>query len=184
MRVLKLLSLTVYSPPGPLEGGGWRWSRGGLRNSQGRFTPPDFRLRLPFRLSLILGTSLLFLTCSGIEEGEAITEAVIQEKFRERVAALSANVRRDCDAEILLQARQRADSLLLDRARRRKRLAGRPPRPRRPGAPPVRELSAPLPLRPLFPFEVRFDTLLRDSLLRDSLLQDSLLRFEEELENG
>ncbi|MEL7159390.1 MAG: hypothetical protein AAFN92_01420 [Bacteroidota bacterium] len=64
-----------------------------------------------------------------------------------------------------------------------RRIEGRPPRPHRPGEPEVKELSAPLPLRPLFPFEIRFNTLLRDSLYRDSLRIDSIGRglFEESL---
>ena len=55
-----------------------------------------------------------------------------------------------------------------------RRIEGRPAKPNRPGAPPVKELSQPLPLRPLFPFEIRFDMLLRDSLFQDSLRVDSL----------
>ena len=107
---------------------------------------------------------------------ETDSETVIQEKYRERVGNLEAKLRRDCEREVLIEATRIADSLLIQRARRMQRIAGRPPRPLRPGAPPPKELSEPLPLRPLFPFEIRFDTLLRDSLLLDSLRQDSLER--------
>lgn len=105
------------------------------------------------------------------------TAAVIEERYRDRIAALTANLYADCRREALAAALLRADSLLAARALRMQRVAGRPPRPTRPGEPPGKELSRPLPLRPLFPFEIRFDTLLRDSLYQDSLRLDSLLRF-------
>lgn len=124
----------------------------------------------------LLALSLLATSCAG-GEGRDVGP-VMAARFDNRVAALTENSLRQCRQDILDAAVARADSLLLDRARRMRRIEGRPPRPHRPGAPPVRELSAPLPLRPLFPFEIRFDTLLRDSLLRDSLRQDSLLRLE------
>lgn len=98
------------------------------------------------------------------------------ENFRARAEQLTAAVLRDCREEVLAAATLRADSLLVDRANRMRRVEGRPPRPNRPGAPPVKQLTRPLPLRPLFPFEIRFDTLLRDSLYADSLRIDSIDR--------
>jgi hypothetical protein len=102
--------------------------------------------------------------------------AIVLENYRTRVAQLTAAIVRDCREEVIAAAILRADSLLIDRANRMRRVEGRPPRPNRPGAPPVKELSQPLPLRPLFPFEIRFDTLLRDSLYLDSLRFDSIDR--------
>lgn len=102
------------------------------------------------------------------------TDAAVAEMAAERLAIFRNNINNDCREEVLAAARLRADSLLVERARRMRVLAGRPPRPRRPGEPPPRELSAELPLRPLFPYEIRFDTLLRDSLYRDSIRIDSL----------
>ena len=128
------------------------------------------------------------IACLACGRREVDPEILIQERAAAQVAAIRANILRDCEADVQQAAAARADSLLLDRARRMRRIAGRPPKPGRPGAPPVMELSEPLPLRPLFPFEIRFDTLLRDSLLQDSLrldsiyqdslLRDSLLRLE------
>lgn len=123
------------------------------------------------------GSVLVLLLASALGCGEVDTpaaEAVIQERYRDRVAAIVARIEGDCRADVLEAATRIADSLIIERARRMQRLAGRPPRPSRPGAPPNRELSQPLPLRPLFPFEIRFDTLLRDSLRQDSLRLDSL----------
>ena len=120
---------------------------------------------------------LVALTACGGNDLDPVP--VMEALYRQRVATLSGSTLRRCEENIQEEALRRADSLLLDRAKRLRRIEGRPPRPRRPGEPPVRELSAPLPLRPLFPFEIRFDTLLRDSLLRDSLRQDSLLRVGE-----
>lgn len=100
---------------------------------------------------------------------------VIAEKVAERVAGFKENFRAECQDKVLEAARSRADSLLLDRARRMRVIAGRPPRPRRPGEPLPLLLKKELPLRPLFPFEIRFDTILRDSLYQDSLRLDSLL---------
>ena len=121
---------------------------------------------------LALTVLLLVLACG---RNEVDPEQLVRERADLQVAGITANLLRDCEDKVQEAATARADSLLLDRARRMRRIAGRPPRPGRPGEPPVRELSKPLPLRPLFPFEIRFDTLLRDSLLRDSLYQDSLL---------
>ena len=118
-------------------------------------------------LSSLLATS----ACRDRESGSA---AYFEQLFQDRIARLVGRIEADCQEEILEAARAQADSLLLDRARRIRRIAGRPPRPNRPGAPPRKELSAPLPLRPLFPFEIRFDTLLRDSLYQDSLRLDSI----------
>ena len=130
-------------------------------------------LRTCVRALLAVGVlGIATLSCGG----DFDTEPLVQAKFRERVAAHRANLLRDCREEVREIASARADSILLDRAKRMRRIEGRPPRPARPGQPAVRELSAPLPLRPLFPFEIRFDTLLRDSLLQDSLRQDSMLR--------
>ncbi len=117
---------------------------------------------------------LVALTACGGNDLDPVP--VMEKLYRERVALLTGTTLRRCEETIQEEALRLADSLLLDRARRQRRIEGRPPRPRRPGEPPVRELSAPLLLRPLFPFEIRFDTLLRDSMLRDSMLQDSLLR--------
>ncbi len=122
-------------------------------------------------LSLLLIAMVWATACTPEEIDSA---ALVQERFLERVAQLRANLEEDCREDILKEAIQRADSLLIDRARRMRRIEGRPPRPPRPGEPPIKELSAPLPLRPLFPFEIRFDTLLRDSLLLDSLRIDSI----------
>ncbi len=128
----------------------------------------------------------LLVLCCACGREEIDPAILIEERAAEQVAAIRANLLRDCERDVLEAAVARADSLLLDRARRMRRIEGRPPKPGRPGEPPVRELSDSLPLRPLFPFEIRFDTLLRDSLLQDSLfqdslLQDSLLRFSDTL---
>lgn len=120
---------------------------------------------------ILLG--LFFVACSP---EEVDPQLLIEARAAEQVAAIRRNLVRDCEEGILLAATARADSLLLDRARRMRRIAGRPPKPGRPGEPPVKLLSEPLPLRPLFPFEIRFDTLLRDSLFQDSLRLDSILR--------
>lgn len=119
---------------------------------------------------------LLLSVAFGCGPEEIDPDVVIEARATAQVAAIRANILRSCEEEVQEAATARADSLLLDRARKMRRIAGRPPRPGRPGEPPVKELTEPLPLRPLFPFEVRFDTLLRDSLLRDSLYQDSLYR--------
>lgn len=123
--------------------------------------------------------TLLFIAlvmATACTPDDADSAAVVMEKYRTRVADLTRNLERDCQKDVLEEAVRRADSLLIDRARRMRRIDGRPPRPNRPGAPPVKELSAPLPLRPLFPFEIRFDSLLRASLLQDSLRSDSIAR--------
>jgi hypothetical protein len=125
-------------------------------------------------MKMLLPLILLGLLACGREEIDP--RKIIEERAAEQVANVRRNLLRDCDRRVMEAATKRADSLLLDRARRMRRIDGRPPRPFRPGAPPPKELSEPLPLRPLFPFEIRFDTLLRDSLRQDSLLQDSILR--------
>ncbi|OAV45980.1 hypothetical protein [Lewinella sp. 4G2] len=127
----------------------------------------------------ILTLVIIVASLAACKERNTDSSAYIQQLFEERVGRLIARIEDDCREEVMRQAQLRADSLLIQRARRMKRIEGRPPRPRRPGEPPAKELSAPLPLRPLFPFEIRFDTLLRDSLLQDSLLQDSLLQLRE-----
>lgn len=116
---------------------------------------------------------VILLLASCTTEPEDITH-VIEEKAAERLAGFRNTFATSCRQKVEEAAIARADSLLLDRARKLRTLAGRPPKPRRPGAPPVAELSEALPLRPLFPFEIRFDTLLRDSLYQDSLRLDSL----------
>ncbi|WP_116107197.1 hypothetical protein [Lewinella sp. IMCC34191] len=132
------------------------------------------------RYTLIL-TILLALSC-GPEEIHP--EQIIEERAQLQVSVIRGNLLRACEEEVIEAARLRADSLLLDRARRMRRIAGRPPRPGRPGEPPAQELSEPLPLRPLFPFEIRFDTLLRDSLLQDSLRLDSIMRLDSLVSPG
>jgi hypothetical protein len=102
--------------------------------------------------------------------------ALVYERYLERATVLTQNLWTDCQEDVINEALERADSLLIDRAQRMRRVEGRPPRPNRPGEPPVQELTQPLPLRPLFPFEIRFDTLLRDSLFLDSLRWDSIDR--------
>lgn len=102
--------------------------------------------------------------------------SLVYERYLERATILTQNLWKECREDVIEEALDRADSLLIDRARRMRRIEGRPPRPNRPGAPPVQELKSPLPLRPLFPFEIRFDTLLRDSLYQDSLRWDSIER--------
>ncbi len=116
---------------------------------------------------------LLALNACG-ETDDRNVEEVIRQRVAERTKALTQNIVEDCQEEVLKIAMRKADSLLIERARRMSRIEGRPPRPSRPGEPPLQELSAPLPLRPLFPFEIRFDTLLRDSLYLDSLRLDSI----------
>ncbi|THH37919.1 hypothetical protein [Neolewinella litorea] len=119
---------------------------------------------------------LLCLLVAACREDAIDPRQLVEKRAAEQVAAIRANLLRDCERKVLEAAVARADSLLLERARSMRRIAGRPPRPGRPGEPPPIQLSKPLPLRPLFPFEIRFDTLLRDSLFQDSLRQDSLLR--------
>ena len=130
------------------------------------------KLRLVGFLLLLLPVTF---SCRDRDRGGA---AYLDQLFEERVARLVARIEATCQGEVIELARARADSLLLDRARRMRRIEGRPPRPNRPGVPPIKALSAPLPLRPLFPFEIRFDTLLRDSLLLDSLRLDSLQQLD------
>lgn len=125
----------------------------------------------PVTLALILLVMATACTNRSVD-----STALVAEKVAERVAALSDKLRKDCREEVIQTAALRADSLLIDRARRMRRIEGRPPKPTRPGAPPEKELSNPLPLRPLFPFEIRFDPELRDSLRLDSTLRDSLLQ--------
>lgn len=121
------------------------------------------------------GLLCVFLEACGDSDNRDV-EGVIRQRVEDRTSALVARQRKDCEEDILAIALKRADSLLIDRARRLSRIDGRPPKPRKPGEPPVKELSSPLPLRPLFPFEIRFDTLLRDSLFQDSLHLDSIDR--------
>lgn len=121
-----------------------------------------------------IGLLINFISCGGADDRNA--EIIIQQRVADRIAALTANLLNNCQDDILEIAVNRADSLLIERARRMSRIEGRPPRPSRPGEPPIKELSAPLPLRPLFPFEIRFDTLLRDSLYADSIRYDSINR--------
>ena len=128
------------------------------------------------RSGRFVGFALLLAVAFGCRDRDRGGAAYIDQLFAERVGRLVGRIESTCQDEVLELARARADRLLLDRARRMRRIGGRPPRPNRPGAPPVKELSAPLPLRPLFPFEIRFDTLLRDSLFQDSLRLDSLER--------
>lgn len=125
----------------------------------------------PFTLLLIL---LVMATACVPDEIEST--AVVYQNFRDRIAQLAENLRADCQEDVIEEALKLADSLLIDRAQRMRRIEGRPPRPNRPGVPPEQQLSEPLPLRPLFPFEIRFDTLLRDSLLLDSMRMDSFDR--------
>lgn len=127
-----------------------------------------------FGAGLLLAVALLFVDCGDADDRNV--EVVIKERIEERSAALTAKIVDDCQERVITAAIERSDSLLIDRASRRSRIEGRPPRPSRPGEPPVKELSAPLPLRPLFPFEIRFDTLLRDSLYQDSIRVDSIGR--------
>ena len=126
------------------------------------------------RCGILFSALILLLLACGPEEIDPAK--VIEQRARDQVAAIQRNMLADCERKVQEAAVIRADSLLLDRARRMRRVAGRPPRPGRPGEPAPQSLSKPLPLRPLFPFEIRFDTLLRDSLLRDSLSRDSILR--------
>ena len=123
-----------------------------------------------------IGLALLLTLAFSCRDRDRGGAAYMDQLFQERISRLVGRIESTCQEEVIELARARADSLLLDRARRMRRIEGRPPRPNRPGAPPVKELSAPLPLRPLFPFEIRFDTLLRDSLYQDSLRLDSLER--------
>lgn len=125
----------------------------------------------PFTLLLIALVAATACTPDEIDSGQ-----IVLERYRERVAMRTADLLQNCQEDVIEQAVLRADSMLRDRATRMQRVEGRPPRPNRPGVPPVKELSQPLPLRPLFPFEIRFDTLLRDSLFQDSLRVDSLDR--------
>jgi len=122
-------------------------------------------------LTLVL---ILLVVATACTPEVVDSTALVYERYRERAEALTKNLLDECQKDVIDEALERADSLLIDRARRMRRIEGRPPRPNRPGAPPVQELSEPLPLRPLFPFEIRFDTLLRDSLLLDSLRVDSI----------
>lgn len=124
------------------------------------------------RILLSLCCCLCCLAC-GSEEIDL--QAVIEARKAERLAGFRANIQNECREKVITAALARADSLLLARARRLRQIAGRPPKPRRPGEPPLKELSSELPLRPLFPFEIRFDTLLRDSLYQDSIRLDSIM---------
>lgn len=128
----------------------------------------------PQRAAWILGSIALFSILATCGKTDIDPEKVIQEIAAERIESFRANFSTECQEKVLAAAKQRADSLILDRARRMRTLDGRPPRPLRPGEVAPKVLASPLPLRPLFPFEIRFDTLLRDSLYRDSLRLDSL----------
>lgn len=123
---------------------------------------------------VLLGLLIVFKNCGNADDRNV--EEIIRQRVADRTNALKTGLLDDCQDEILKIAIRRADSLLIERARRMSRIEGRPPRPSRPGEPPIKELSAPLPLRPLFPFEIRFDTLLRDSLYADSIRIDSIER--------
>lgn len=125
----------------------------------------------PATLVLILAVMATACTPEVVD-----STALVYERYLDRATTLTQNLWGDCEEDVMKDALERADSLLIDRARRMRRIEGRPPRPNRPGAPPAQELSQPLPLRPLFPFEIRFDTLLRDSLYQDSLRWDSIDR--------
>jgi len=131
--------------------------------------------RVTLLVIVACGLLSVFLHACGDSDDRDV-EGVIRQRVESRTSALVAKQLNECSEDILEIALRRADSLLIDRVRRLSRIDGRPPKPRRPGAPPVKELSSPLPLRPLFPFEIRFDTLLRDSLFLDSLRMDSIDR--------
>ncbi|MCX8212882.1 MAG: hypothetical protein OTI34_17665 [Lewinella sp.] len=129
-------------------------------------------MNLKYHLFILLLIALV--TATACTPDDVDSTAFVMEKYRARVADLTGNLKRDCQEDVFKEAIRLADSLLIDRARRMRRIDGRPLRPNRPGAPPVKELSEPLPLRPLFPFEIRFDTILRYNMLLDSLHSDSI----------
>lgn len=131
---------------------------------------------------LIISAILLLWSCNT--QPDSATDEMIAEKAEERLRGFREKFQTECRERVLEEALSRADVLLRERARRLSLLAGRPPKPTRPGAPQEKQLSKALPLRPLFPFEIRFDTLLRDSLLRDSLRLDSLQLLENEQPTG
>ena len=122
-------------------------------------------------IGLLLVCASLLTACNADSIDK---EAVLRGMANERIERFRTNNLEDCREQVLEAANLRADSLLLERARRMRLLANRPPKPQRPGAPPERSLSEELPLRPLFPYEVRFDTVLRQQLTMDSLLMDTL----------
>lgn len=124
---------------------------------------------------LFLSLTLLVMSCGADSLDK---EAALKEIANERLSRIKANMLRDCREDVLVLANARADSLLLERAKKIRRLADRPPKPTRPGEPPSRSLSEALPLRPLFPYEIRFDSLLRQQLTQDSLMRDSLLAID------
>ena len=129
----------------------------------------------PARLTqwLLLSVALTVWSCQpDLTDSSEVMEA----RFLDRTQALTGKVLNGCREDILKASLLRADSLIAARNNKLRRVEGRPPRPFRPGAPPPKQLSAALPLRPLFPFEVRFDTLLQQQLLQDSLRTDSLSR--------
>ncbi len=109
---------------------------------------------------LIVGTTLFVLlsNCGGRSRTEIDVEAEIQKNVAERLESFRQRQLEDCRAEAIEEASQRADSILIARARAARSGDAKPARPARPAVPPAKTLSDSLELHPLFKKSTPGDT--------------------------
>ena len=94
---------------------------------------------------------LLLLSCRAPEPPPASTEERVATALNEKLEGWLARRRSECRAAALVDAQQRADSLVLDYAFAQKMMLDRPGRPMRPPEPPLLRPSDTLELRPFLP---------------------------------
>lgn len=102
--------------------------------------------------------TLAFCACEEDQSSE-LKQQLIAEKVEERVQRLMDNKRIRCREELLENANQRVDSILIARAKANKDTIAKPPKPFKPDQPDAFLLE---------------DTFAIVPLLKDTLLQDSI----------
>ena len=114
---------------------------------------------LPLKSFSVL--ALLILIFSACEEDQSVElkQQLIAEKVEERIQRLMNNKRIRCREELMENANQKVDSILIARAKANKDTIAKPPKPFKPDQPDAFLLE---------------DTFAINPLLKDSTLQDSL----------
>lgn len=105
---------------------------------------------------VFLSVLLLLALANACESSTHLDiDAVIEEKVQERLDEFQRIIKLRCQIEVLNEAGEIADSIILREARLQKDTLDRPFRPDRPSEPVLKRLEDSLPLAPLFPDSIQ-----------------------------
>ena len=106
-------------------------------------------MKARYLLILSSGLCCVCLACEDEADRQKKVDQIIRQEVESRIGTFKMQAQKECEAQLMAQAKGIVDSLILEHARQAGTTKPRPPKPDRPERPPEKELQDTVPVQPL-----------------------------------